>query len=275
VPEGPEIRRAADRVEAVVGGQRAREVFFAFERLAGRAAELTGRTVTRVETRGKAMLTWFDDDLAVYSHNQLYGQWMTRKKPGLPRTGRQLRFAIHTDAGSALLYSASEIAVLDRDSLGDHPYLAKLGIDPLHPRATPARIAKHLASDAFRRRQLAGLLLDQSCLAGMGNYLRSEALYVAGVHPRARPADLDDEALRELARAVRRVVRRAYRTGGITTDAATVAAGERAGQRRRAYRHWVFARAGRPCRRCGEAIEREVLAGRRLYRCPGCQPARA
>ena len=43
-------------------------------------------------------------------------------------------------------------------------------------------------------------------------------------------------------------------------------------QSRRQYRHWVFARGDEPCRRCGSGIIEEVIAGRRLYYCPVCQP---
>jgi endonuclease-8 len=272
VPEGPEIRRAADRIEAVVGGRRAERVFFAFRHLAPFADELRGRTVSAVETRGKAMLTWFDDALAVYSHNQLYGRWIVRKKPGLPKTRRQLRFAIHTEAGAALLFSASEIAVLDREGIRAHPFLAKLGPDPLRASTTARTLRTRLTSPPFRRRRLAGLLLDQSFAAGLGNYLRSEILFDAGVHPAARPIDLSDEAVAALARSIDRIVRRAYRTGGITTDAKRATALKRAGQPRRSYRHYVFARAGRPCRACGDAVARLELAGRRVFLCPTCQP---
>lgn len=271
VPEGPEIRRAADRVAAVVGDQVADEVFFAFPHLSHHADDLEGRRVTRVETRGKAMLTWFDDELAVYSHNQLYGRWFVRKRPGLPKTNRSLRFAVHTAAGSALLYSASEIAVLDRAAIREHPFLAKLGPDPLDRTITAKRIRRQLRADRFRRRKLAGLYLDQACLAGIGNYLRSEILFEARVHPAARPMDLSDEQLARLARATNRIVRRAYRTGGVTTDAKRAAALKATGLPRRAYRHFVFARAGRPCRVCGEAIDRLIAAGRRIYLCPRCQ----
>lgn len=272
MPEGPEIRRAADRIERVIGSQRVNEVFFAFERLAAYADLLRGARVTRVETRGKAMLTWFDDDLAVYSHNQLYGRWYVRTSPGVPATRRQLRFAIHTDAGSALLYSASDIAVLEREQLSEHPFLAKLGPDPLHASTLPRIVLARLSAPAFRRRRLAGLLLDQSFLAGLGNYLRSEILFEAGVHPERRPADLDSETLERLARAIREVTRRAYRTGGITNDADLVRAAKAAGQRRREYRHYVFARGGKACRRCDARILQTELGGRRIYVCPSCQP---
>ncbi|MEM9189653.1 MAG: endonuclease VIII [Myxococcota bacterium] len=271
MPEGPEIRRAADRIEKVVRGHRATEVFFAFERLRPYAAELHGRTITRIETRGKAMLSWFDDELAVYSHNQLYGRWFVRKR-GLPKTGRQLRFAMHTENGSALLYSASDISVHAREDLAEHPFLSKLGPDPLVKSTTARRIRSRLRSATFRRRRLAGLLLDQSFLSGLGNYLRSEILFDARLHPNWRPLDLDEDEVGRLARSINRITRRAYRTGGITNDAARVRTLKAAGRTRREYRHYVFARAQLPCRVCGERVEKEELGGRRIYFCPNCQP---
>lgn len=254
-----------------MAGQVVREVFFAFEHLRPHAADLHGRTLTRVETRGKAMLSWFDDEVAVYSHNQLYGRWFVRKRGGLARTNRTLRFAVHTDRGSALLYSASEIAVLAQDELGEHPFLRKLGPDPLDPSTTSAILVRRMQDRRFCRRQLAGLLLDQQFVAGLGNYLRSEILFTAGLSPSLRPTDLDRDAQRLLARKINLVTRRAYRTGGITADAATASAAKRAGEARRRFRHYVFSRAGQPCRHCETPVVKRELAGRRLYLCPSCQ----
>ena len=36
-------------------------------------------------------------------------------------------------------------------------------------------------------------------------------------------------------------------------------------------RHWVYHRAGLPCRVCGTAIVVEEAASRKLYWCPRCQ----
>ena len=36
-------------------------------------------------------------------------------------------------------------------------------------------------------------------------------------------------------------------------------------------RHWVYHRAGLPCRVCGTAIVVEEMAARKLYWCPKCQ----
>jgi endonuclease-8 len=36
-------------------------------------------------------------------------------------------------------------------------------------------------------------------------------------------------------------------------------------------RHWVYHRAGEPCRVCGTPIVMEMAAGRKLYYCPADQ----
>jgi endonuclease-8 len=272
VPEGPEIRRAADRVAAAVEGRRARRVFFAFDRLKRFEAKLQGRRVRRVEARGKACLVHFAGGWTVYSHNQLYGRWFVRPDSRRPRTGRSLRFAVSTSERSALLYSASDIEVLRADELESHPYLARLGPDPLLSTTTADVVRAHLDTRRFQRRSLATLLLDQSFLAGVGNYLRSEILYFSRLHPRRRPAEPGQPEASRLALAVLTIPRRSYRSGGVTVPPRLAARLRRQGLARPAYRHAVFGREGRPCWWCATPVERRELAGRRLYLCPTCQP---
>ena len=50
MPEGPEIRRAADRVASAIEGKVADKVFFAFERLKTFEKALSGRRVREVTT---------------------------------------------------------------------------------------------------------------------------------------------------------------------------------------------------------------------------------
>ena len=76
MPEGPEIRRAADEVSAAVAGKLASRVFFGLDRLKPWEAKLSGYKIASVETRGKAMLIRFSNGFAIYSHNQLYGRWL-------------------------------------------------------------------------------------------------------------------------------------------------------------------------------------------------------
>ncbi len=272
MPEGPEIRIAADRIGRVLVGAAPTSVFFAFPELKPFESQLTGQRIAGVVTRGKAMLTQFTCGLTIYSHNQLYGRWFTSKPGKTPGTRRSLRLALHTELGSAWLYSASDIEVLDDSGLAAHPFLSRLGPDILDPEVTPERIVQQLRDPRFSGRSLAALYLDQRFLAGLGNYLRSEILFTAGLAPERRPRDLSDQACERLARETLKLAQRSYRTGGVTLDdeyRAGQGGARKTGRGRQ--RFWLFDREQQPCYRCEQTILRETRGSRRLYRCPQCQ----
>ena len=273
MPEGPEIRKAADKLEKAIAHQPTTEVFFAFEHLQPYQDQLTGQAVTQISTYGKALVTHFEGGLCVYSHNQLYGKWMVRNAYNYPQTNRQLRFAIHTERKSALLYSASDIEVLPAVAVLEHPFIQRLGPDILDATVTPAEILEWVQSKVFYRRRFTTLLLDQSFLCGVGNYLRSEILFVSRLHPTHRPTDYDRDQLARFADAALAVPQQSYRHGGITNDLAIAADLKKRGMPRRHYRHWVFGRDGQGCFVCGTAIIKDRTGGRRYYYCPTCQPA--
>jgi len=273
MPEGPEIAREADRIRQAIGGREAKAVRFAFPTLQRRARSFAGERVDFVRARGKALLIGFANGLTIYSHNQLYGRWLVTRPGEMPETGRQLRLAIEGKDRWALLYSASEIEILDEVGLGLHPYLARLGPDALDPALDTATLVVRLADRRFLRRRLAALLLDQSFVAGLGNYLRSEICFEAQLDPALRPLDLDAASRDRLARALLRLPRRAYRLRGVTLPDFRARALRAGGESWGRARHWVFARAGAPCRLCGTRVERLELAGRRIYVCWACQPA--
>ncbi len=274
MPEGPEIRLAADKIARVLVGKPVVEVSFGLPALKRFEKKLSGSTVTAVETRGKAMLTRFDNDLTLYSHNQLYGRWYTTRRPRLPATGRSLRVALHTQTHSALLYSASDIEVLTPKQVARHPFLNRVGPDILDRSLDTDAVVERLGDKRFRNRSTGSLYLDQAYLAGNGNYLRSEILHVARVHPALRPADLDERRLRDLARLTLVLSRRSYRTRGITVTPEIDKAGKLEGLSYEQRRFYVFGRKGLPCRTCETPIEMTNVGSRRLYLCPSCQPNR-
>jgi endonuclease-8 len=186
--------------------------------------------------------------------------------------GGSLRVALHTNSKSALLYSASDIEVLDAAALEAHPFLRRLGPDILDPALTWQAIALRLNGPRFRGRSLASLYLDQSFLAGIGNYLRSETLYFAGIAYRRRDVDMSRADRERLARQTLAVARRSYRTRGVTNPFARVRNRKAAGDTSRsAHRFAVFARDDQPCDACGETIRHAEAGSRRIYFCPGCQ----
>jgi endonuclease-8 len=272
MPEGPEIRRAADRIAAAITGQPLHTVWFGLQQLRRFESTLLNSTVVSVNTKGKALLTEFDCGLTVYSHNQLYGRWFIMPAGERPTTNRQLRWLIETQKHAALLYSASAIEVLPTAAVQRHPFVARAGLDVLTDVPDAATLQTFISQPRFYRRALGSLLLDQSFIAGSGNYLRSEILFSARLAPERKLASLDVQEIKRLARQIIIITRRAYRTGGITIDPMRTRALRARGWSFGRRRHFVFGREGQPCHVCGTTVQKAQVAGRRLYSCPRCQP---
>lgn len=186
-----------------------------------------------------------------------------------PTTTRSLRVELATRSKAIRLYSASDVSLWPSDSIENHPFLTRIGPDVLDPSLTVEAVQTRLQGSRFSGRSLSALLLDQSFLAGMGNYLRSEVLFEAGIAPQYRPRDLSSIQVSALAAALKAVPRRSYQSRGIRRSRGMKADYIESGSE--AFRFQVFGRADQPCLRCGQLIRRIESAGRRLYLCHHCQ----
>lgn len=273
MPEGPEIRHARDEIARAVEGRAVSEVAFYQPSMRQWNGRFDGEKVIAVQSRGKAMLSHFSNGFSIYTHNQLYGRWVIVAVGETSDSRRQLRLAIHAAHASALLYSASDISVWPTDDLSQHPFLRKLGPDVLDPSTDGEMIRSRLLSAAYRKRQLGGFLADQSFVAGLGNYLRCEILFAAGLHPQLRPCDLQIEQVALLAEQIVALPRQSYATGGITNELTRAKELMAAGHSFEQARFQVFRRRGEACYRCGTPIVVEKQGGQLCYRCPDCQPS--
>lgn len=272
MPEGPEIRRVADRLGKVLVGRPLVQTWFAFAEIAPMAGRLGRSRVTAVDCWGKALLITFSDGHVLYSHNQLYGVWRIHRRGHAPTSGRTLRARLTTATHAASLYSASDISLWTTETVRQQPFLARLGPDLLTHDVSVGDIEARLTESRFAGRGLGGLLLDQGFYAGIGNYLRSEILFYAGLSPRQRPRDLTAAQRQRLARVILATIQQAYRQAGVTNRPVWRKRLQRAGEHRDQWRFAVFDREGLPCHACDSIIVREAAASRRLYRCPVCQP---
>ena len=273
MPEGPEIRREADAIHAALAGRALTRAEYHVPGLAARGRTLRGVIVVRAYARGKAMLIEFANGLTHYSHNQLYGRWKVMPATRDPARGRRiLRVVLGNDDALAVLYSATQIELLPTRDVARHRFLAKLGPDALDPATTAAGVAALLADARRARSTLGALLLDQSFVAGIGNYLRSDILFAARLTHDRRAGSLTAVERRRLARTILDVTRRSYTTQGITNTATHVRKLTAAGVKRGALRFRAYGRAGRPCWDCGTRIRRVEANGRALFFCARCQP---
>jgi endonuclease-8 len=269
--EGPEVRRKAGKLRELLVGEPLTGVRFVFERLQPWEARLEGRRITAIDTYGKAFVLRLEGGLNLYVHPKMFGHWILRVRPGLPKSDRALRLTLRNRKGAAFLYSTNDMGVFTDEELARHKYLTRLGPDILDPSVTEAQVLARYEDPRFADKRLTTLLLDQAFRAGIGNYMRSEILFEARLYPLRRACDLTPEERQRLAHATLAVSRRAFEARGMTVAPEIVAEGKRLKLRPWDYRHWVFKREGKPCYACGTVVERHETEGRRYFMCPTCQ----
>lgn len=148
--------------------------------------------------------------------------------------------------------------------------VAKLGPDPLVDDS--AQGEERFVSVVRRKPTPIGLLLmDQSVVSGIGNVYRAELLFRANLDPHTPGRDVPDDVVRALWRDWVRLLAIGVETGQMMTMDDLDPEAYRLAMAHRDDRHWVYHRAGLPCRVCGTSIVLEEMAARKLYWCPTCQ----
>jgi len=206
-------------------------------------------------------------------HFKLDGQllWFSNGKELLERANQQEN-GVHIDV--ALELDKGVLGFVDRRHFGRvHawesaeacPGLRVLGIDTLSRDFTSGRFAELLAAS---KRPLKDFLLDQSRVAGLGNIYSCESLWHARLDPRRRANTLQPLEARRLHKAIVSVLARALEC--CLHPAPDFRDPEWWFQGLEAILR-VYGREGKPCRRCGEPIQRIPQGGRSTYYCKRCQ----
>lgn len=245
MPEGDSLRRAARRLQPLVGERVEAESPHPRAAVTGVAERVDGLRLEAVEAVGKNLLLRFEGGVVLRSHLRMRGRWFVRPR-GTPSLGRPWlvlrgeRIEAVQVNGPVLELNQRAVRRLGPDILGTPPDLETM-ISRLRSQQ-PAR-------------ELGDALLDQRLVAGIGNMWKAEALWHAQLSPWRPLGAAGDEELRNVLEQAARMMR-------ASVD------GAREGRA-------VYRKAGRPCPRCGAKVRSRGQGddNRIAYWCPQCQPA--
>ena len=223
-----------------------------------------GRDTIEVVSRGKHLLHRVEGGLTLHSHLRMEGQWRVEATRGLAarwRRNPQLRALVSAADWTALGLRLGMLDLVPTAREGD--LVGHLGPDVLGPDWDAARAVdnRRPRARADRRRPCSTSATSPES-ARCGAPRRSSSR-------RCRPWSVADE----LDRAVlERVVDRAHRLIDNGRDHAVQSS---TGSYRLGDAHYVHARSGRPCRRCGTTVRVAPIGvppqERTMFYCPGCQ----
>ena len=278
MPEGHTLRRLANDLAETFAGLPTR-VSSPQGRFTADAAQVDGQTLLGADAAGKHLFVEFAGERFVHVHLGLIGRFDVHTGATVvPPPVGQVRLRLVTagrtadpeTASYADLRGATQcdlIGLAKRDSI-----LARLGPDPLRPDADPEQAWRRISRS---HRPIGDLLMDQEVLAGVGNVYRAEVLFRHRLHPLRPGGTLRRGQFRALWDDLVELMGEGVVTGRIDTVRPEHTP-EGMGRPPRVDDHggevYVYRRTGQPCHVCGKKVRTEVLVGRNLFWCPGCQP---
>jgi endonuclease-8 len=260
MPEGDAVYRTAKRLREALDGRVLTRSDFRVPRHA--TADLRGRAVVTTVSYGKHLLTRVQGGVTVHTHLRMDGSWRVVAAGRTAPRGDVVRLILANAEWTALGIKLGMVDLVPTER--EDRVVGHLGPDLLGPEWDAARAVSNLRGDP--RRTIGEALLDQRHLAGIGTIWRAETLFAARLSPwrtveSIPPSDLDS------------LVTHAHRLMDASKDAPLPVT---TGDLRPGRSLFVYGRARRPCRLCGNPISSGEMGEqpyeRLIFWCRACQP---
>ena len=246
------------------------------------AERLTGTRIERIGRRGKYLLLDLDNVETLIIHLGMSGRFLLHTgntvREGASfhqsvgsQSGKHDHVILEIEGGSRAVFNdARRFGAMDlwpTSTIERHKFLSGMGPEPLSNHFNGEYLAEAFAN---RKTSLKAALLDQRCVAGLGNIYVCEALFGAGLSPTRMAGSLNSRDYARLVDVIRDVLRTAIDAGGSSLRDFHGASGE-LGYFQHAFK--VYDQEGKKCSQssCSGAIERIVQSGRSTYYCASCQ----
>ena len=269
MPELPEVETSRRGIAPYLVGERINDVVIRDRRLRWPVSDevdehLPGQTVQAINRRAKYLLVETTGGTAII-HLGMSGS-VSIVESNTPAavhdhfditlgSGKSLRYRDPRRFGS-LHWSAEP---------SQHWLLRNLGPEPLGCEFS----GKYLWQRSRRRRvNVKQFIMNSDVVVGVGNIYASEALYLAGIHPRRAAGRIARQRYDDLAASIKRVLEDAIAAGGTTLRDFYGGDGEPGYFRQDLS---VYGRDDEPCRGCGRPVSVIVLGQRSTYYCKTCQ----
>jgi formamidopyrimidine-DNA glycosylase len=268
MPELPEVESVARQLRPRLVGRRITGVWVDPQARFADVHRAAGSQVIALRRRGKYLLADLDaartPPRELVMHLGMTGAFRFRGDAWTPDAYVRATFTL--DDAVLDFRDVRRFGRLTIVAAGDHAgiaTLAHMGPEPLGPDFDPVRFHAALRRS---RMTVKAQLLSQRPVAGVGNIYADEALWLAGINPRARR--VGPERAARLWSAIRQVLADAIEREGTTFRDYQMVNGESG---RNATYLIAYGQHGRPCPRCGNTLRRIEVAGRGTTYCPRCQ----
>ncbi len=269
MPELPEVETSRRGIAPWLENQRIDEVVVRDRRLRWPVPDdlerrLAGKTIRSIRRRAKYLFFETESGSAML-HLGMSGS--VRIIESDEPAGKHDHVDFRLESGKSLRFRDPRRfgCLLWADEPDNHPLIRHLGPEPL---------GEHFNADYLwqatrgRRVSIKQLIMNAGIVVGVGNIYASEALFIAGIHPKRRADRIARHRMSLLVDAIKTVLAKAIDAGGTTLRDFHGGDGEPGYFQQQLE---VYAREGEACSQCSTLISVVVLGQRSTFYCKYCQ----
>ena len=222
MPEGPEVKRIGVGLAKVISSKTLTETNLISGRYTKKTPSGWQQLINSLPLKiigagvhGKFIYWLCDNETFIYSTLGMTGTWQSKKK-------KHTRIEFKFSDGSTVYYNDQRNFGTIKVVKGKQNLIDKLTT------MGPDMLAEDVSDEKFisilRKKSNWGItkaIMDQSIIAGVGNYVKSDALWLAKVNPHRLVGDLSDGELAIINRSIKSVLRESYESGGATIKSYT------------------------------------------------------
>jgi len=179
-----------------------------------KANEFSIHKVEDVKTKGKYMYFLLSGKYhALTVHHGMEGSWCT--DPNNKHIIMELKF----EERSIYFQDSRRFGTFDLlDEADFEMKLLDIGPDAFFEiKSYPELYAMIALDNKVKKKKLCDMLLDQTFISGIGNYLRADIMYHSGLHPEKHVGTLTEEDMEKLFWSMKSILKKCYEQGGTTT----------------------------------------------------------
>ena len=229
-----------------------------------RRGNIVGADIAGIKRKGKYILITLSNNRMLITHLGMTGRMILTEPGKVPDKHTHViikfgDFDIHYND----IRRFGFMDLVRSEKRGEVSYLRSLGPDPFE-----LDEEKFTGIVKSKKRMIKQLLLDQNTISGLGNIYSDEVLFAAGIHPRSNSYRIGKKRLARLYDVTIETLNRAIKARG--SSVSDFVDGSGAPGKYQNF-HYVYGREGKPCKKCGTLIIREIIASRSAHYCPRCQ----
>lgn len=271
MPELPEVETIRRQLEPLLAGSVIVAADAHWSDKFTPALDAVGTSILHIERRGKYLLFFLDSGHELVAHLGMTGSFhLVENAASAPRCdahGPHVRAVWALDDGRHLVFNDTRrfgrLRVVDAGDYRDIPTLHMMGPEPLSDTFSGASLHKAIKG---RSRAIKTQLLSQRPVSGVGNIYADEALFLAGIDPRA--TRIGRARCEALAEQIKVVLQSGIDNGGTTLRDYVNAEGNSGSNQHELV---AYGRAGEPCVTCATLMKSIVLDARTTTFCSTCQ----